>query len=293
MQGWEDFKGTNTLFAIHIRNVPTNNTAAHIRMVADFRPRKPDPHRIRITVGGSKISVDYDIRTPTADLSTAKILINSTLSTQGARWDRFDLMNMYLNKNLKDYENLRVHMSQIPEEFIQEYNLQQFVTPDGWVCFKITQGMYGLPQAGALAHAKLTSFLAPHGYTLTKNTPGLWTHSTLPIAFTLVVDDFGVKFFGEDHAKHLLDILLANDEGVHEDREGKLFYGITLKWDYIRRTCELSMPGYIESILNRFHHPHPTKPEIAPHRYASRSSSADNAQDTIPDDDKYKTDNCL
>ena len=103
------------MFAIHRRNVPSNKTIAHIRMVADFRPQKPDPHRIRITVGGSKISVDYDIGTPTADLSTAKILVNSTLSIRGGQWAGFDLMNMYLNKNLKDYENLRVHTSQIPE----------------------------------------------------------------------------------------------------------------------------------------------------------------------------------
>ena len=117
-------------------------------MAAEFCPQKPDPHRIRITVGGSKISVDYDIGTPPADLSTAKILINSTLSTWGAWWAGFDLINMYLNTNLKYYENLQVHTSKIPEELIQEYKLQQFVTPDGWVFFKIRKGMYSLPQAG-------------------------------------------------------------------------------------------------------------------------------------------------
>ena len=68
--------------------------------------------------------------------------------------------------------------------------------------------MYGLPQAGVLVHAKLTSSLAPHGYAPAKNTPVLWTHSTRPIAFALVVNDFGVKYVGEDHAKHLLNILL-------------------------------------------------------------------------------------
>ena len=181
-------------------------------MVADFRPQKPDPHRIHITVGGSKISVDYDIGTPTADLSTTKILINSTLSTWGAWWAGFDLMNMYLNTDLNDYENLRVHTSQIPEEFIQEYNLQKYVTPDGWMFFKIRNGMYGLPQAGVLAHAKLKSVLAPNGYAPTKNTPGLWTHSNRPIVFALVVDNFGVKYVGEEHAKHLLNILLENYE---------------------------------------------------------------------------------
>ena len=44
------------------------------------------------------------------------------------------------------------------------------------------------------------------------------------------------------------------------------------------------MPGYIEAILKRFRHPHPIKPELAPHRYVSRSFSADNAQTPIPDD---------
>ena len=152
-------------------------------------------------------------------------------------------MNMYLNTNLKDYENLRVHTSKIPEEFIQEYNLQQYGTPDGWVFFEIRKGVYGIPQASVLAHAKLTSFLAPHGYAPAKNTPGLWIHSTHPILFALVVDDSGVKYVWEEHANHLLNILLKKYEGVHEDWGGTKFCGINLKWDYVRCTCELSMPG--------------------------------------------------
>ena len=103
---------------------------------------------------------------------------------------------MYLNTNLKYYENLHVHTSQIPEEFIQECNLQQHVTPDGWVFFEIRKGVYSLSQAGVLTHAKLTSVLAPHGYAPAKNTLGLWTHSTRLIVFALVVDDFGVKYVG-------------------------------------------------------------------------------------------------
>ena len=128
--------------------------------------------------------------------------------------------------------------------------------------FEIRKGVYGLPQAGILADAKLKSVLAPHGYAPTKNTPGLWTHSTCPIAFTLVVDDFGANYVREEHAKHLLNILLGNYEGVHKDWGGTTFCGITLKWDCIQRTYELSMPGYIEAILNCFRHPRPIKPEL-------------------------------
>ena len=94
MQGYMDAKGTNTMFVIHRHDIPAHKTAAHVRMVADFRPQKPDPHWIRITIGGSNITVEYDVSTPTADLSTSKILINSTLSTPNAKWAGYDLMTM-------------------------------------------------------------------------------------------------------------------------------------------------------------------------------------------------------
>ena len=50
------------------------------------------------------------------------------------------------------------------------------------------------------------------------------------------------------------------------------------------------MPGYIEAILQRFHDQRPSKPELAPHHYASPSFSAANAQTPIPDDDSAHLD---
>ena len=99
-----------------------------------------------------------------------------------------------------------------------------------------------------------------------------------------------MKYVREEHARHLLNILLATYEGVHEDWNGTKFYGITLEWDYIRRTCLLSMPGYIEAILAWFHHQRPRKPELSPHRYASRSFNAATAQTPIPDDESARLD---
>jgi hypothetical protein len=62
--------------------------------------------------------------------------------------------------------------------------------------------MYGLPQAGRLANDRLTTFLAGHGYQPTPITPGLWKHNTRDISFTLVVDDFGVKYKDKKYAQH-------------------------------------------------------------------------------------------
>ena len=70
---------------------------------------------------------------------------------------------------------------------------------NGHVYCEIRKGMYGLPQAGKIANDLLKKRLAEFGYHETKYTPGLWKHNTRPVHFTLVVDDFGIKFVGEEH----------------------------------------------------------------------------------------------
>ena len=59
--------------------------------------------------------------------------------------------------------------------------------------------MYGLPQAGRIAHDDLVKHLQPYGYRPSSKTLGLWTHDIQPINFTLVFDNFGVKYLGKDH----------------------------------------------------------------------------------------------
>ena len=54
--------------------------------------------------------------------------------------------------------------------------------------------MYGLPQVDILAKKKLVRLMETKGYTPCKNTPGLWRHNRRTAPFSLVVDDFGVKY---------------------------------------------------------------------------------------------------
>ena len=68
---------------------------------------------------------------------------------------------------------------------------------------EINKGMYGLPQAGIIANELLTKRLARHGYYQAEHTHGLWKHTSRPIQFALVVDDFGVQYVGKEHAQHL------------------------------------------------------------------------------------------
>jgi hypothetical protein len=78
---------------------------------------------------------------------------------------------------------------------------------DGKVYIEIHKGMYGLPQAGILANELLQRNLAKDRYRPTKHTHGLLKHDTRPISFLLVVDDFGVKYVGREHAEHLMECI--------------------------------------------------------------------------------------
>jgi hypothetical protein len=76
--------------------------------------------------------------------------------------------------------------------------------------------MYSLPQAGIIAQELLEHQLLKAGYTQSKIAPGYWRHKWRPISFTLVVDDFGVKYIGREHVLHLIKVLKGHYE-VEED----------------------------------------------------------------------------
>ena len=87
--------------------------------------------------------------------------------------------------------------------------------------------MYGLPQSGLLANKLLEKRLNKRGYRQSKLLPGLWKHDWRPIQFTLVVDDFGVKYVGDKHALHLKKTLEENYK-VTTEWDGTRYIGITL-----------------------------------------------------------------
>ena len=58
----------------------------------------------------------------------AKLLFNSIISTPKARFMTMDISNFYLMTPLKRKEYIRMKMSDIPEEIIIEYKLQDLVT---------------------------------------------------------------------------------------------------------------------------------------------------------------------
>ncbi len=101
-------------------------------------------------------------------------------------------------------EYMQLKLSNLPQEFVDLYNLTKIAEDNGNVYIKVQKYMYGLPQAGILAHRLLEQRLNEHEYQHSQVTPGLWKHASRPISFTLCVENFGMKYVGREHAEHLL-----------------------------------------------------------------------------------------
>jgi hypothetical protein len=87
------------------------------------------------------------------------------------------------------------------------------------------------------------------------------------------VDDFAVKYVTDADVHHLRIALLRNYE-ITTEWGGKVYSGITLKWYYDKRTCDISMPGYVNNVLNKFHHENPKTPQHTPSKYVTLVNGA-------------------
>jgi len=153
--------------------MPRNKRATYVRIVCAIRPNKTEKYRVRLTAGGNLVHYDGEKNTPTVSLETIKIHWNSVISTKGAKYCTIDLNDFFLIAALLEYEYIKIPISLFPPGFIVQYNLNEIVHSDGYVYAEVCGGMYGLPQAGRLAHDDLVQYMAGHGYIQVKFTPGL------------------------------------------------------------------------------------------------------------------------
>ena len=93
------------------------------RVVREYCPDKDDPNRMRITIAGGHILVTFDVSNPTGSLELVKLMINSVLSWPNARFSAFDIKSFDLNTPMENLEYIRVKLEDIPQEFIDEYNM--------------------------------------------------------------------------------------------------------------------------------------------------------------------------
>ena len=100
--------------------------------------------------------------------------------------------------------------------------------------------MPGLKQASTIAYTRLTEHLRKSGCECSRYVSTLWRQKSLPISFTLVVDDLGVKNVGKQAAYHLIETLQSKCV-ISIDWSGQKYLGFTFDWDYVEIHVTLSM----------------------------------------------------
>ena len=135
-------------------------------MVCNYRPLKSEKHRVRLTVGGDKLTCDFDVASPAASILETKLLINSVISDahKGARFLTLDIKDFFLCSTLESPEYMRIKAKYFSQDFREKYNLHQKNNKDGFIYCIIQRGMYGLKQAAILAYKQLVKNLKKDGY---------------------------------------------------------------------------------------------------------------------------------
>ena len=105
---------------IHKRDIPTGRKPMYVHIVTAYREQKEDPYRVQMTVGGNLVKYPGDKATKTADLTTAKLLINQTISNPKQRATAIDIKDFYLNNNLPTTEYIRIPTNIIPDNIYQQ-----------------------------------------------------------------------------------------------------------------------------------------------------------------------------
>jgi hypothetical protein len=81
-QGIRDIPVTDTCFFIKVSNIPNDRNITYDQNKSNHTPHKKKKGLVKLTMGDDRLDYSGDVATSTADITTFKIIINSTLSTK-------------------------------------------------------------------------------------------------------------------------------------------------------------------------------------------------------------------
>ncbi len=106
----------------------------------------------RITAGENSIFYPGNAGTNTALLELIKLMLNSVILCKGARFLTINTIKIYLDMPMVDPEYVCIKITDIPKEFILQYEFAGKEDHNRWIYFEIERGCYSLPHAGILAN---------------------------------------------------------------------------------------------------------------------------------------------
>ena len=140
-------------------------------------------------------------------MTLVKCHLNAVVS-ENAHFGTLDITDYYLGADMPadDIQSLKIYLDDYPSSLLDELGLSPFLQTDRYnktfVYADIVKTVPGLKNSGLLSQNRLIRHLATCGYHQTA-TPMLFRHATRDISFTLVVDDFGIKYTALSDYNHL------------------------------------------------------------------------------------------
>jgi hypothetical protein len=124
---------TETIFFIQRENIPDDRKGdeTYARIICTYREGKKDKYRTCITMGGNLVNYSGDCGTPTANLLTVKLFLNSIISTPNAKFMTLDLKDSYLMTPMKRYKYFCMKLELFPQDIIDEYDLISKIDHNG------------------------------------------------------------------------------------------------------------------------------------------------------------------
>ena len=237
---------------IHRSKMPEGRKAAYYnpQLKIKIMPDGTIQYRVRGTIGGDQVHYSGITTAYTAHLESIRVMLNATVS-EHARIATADIKDFYLGTPLDRPEYMRISLKHIPLDVQLKYEIAAMVEND-YIIMEITKGIYGLPQAGKLAQDRLVKHLMGHGYNQCVNTPCLFVHNSNGVAFTLVVDDFLIKYKEQSAVDHLLNALRELYVITTNFSDTKKYVGITLYHNTKKHYIDMSIPGYVVKASQRF-----------------------------------------
>jgi hypothetical protein len=278
---------TKCVTPIYKHDQPANRRQDTTYYSKQVREKYDETHtyqaRVRGVAGGDRITYTGDVSAHVAAMPTVKIFLNAAAS-ENASLLTLDISDFYLGTPMDRPEYMRIPAKNIPKSILEKYALHKYIDTKGMVLLEINKTLWGLPQSGLLSKQRLCHHLATHGYHECALTSGLFRHAALPIAFTLVVDDFLVKYHDRQDAQHLIDALTKDDMyKIKINERADKYLGYRLDYNKQQREIALSMPDSIAKIIEAHCHGVPPPPQLSPARYVPPSFGIKGPQLTMED----------
>ncbi len=249
-------------------------------------PDKQIIRRVRGTLGGDKVQYDGLTSSPVADIVTIKIHQNSVVSDRrnfgtDTRYAGLDLTDFYLESDLDQPSWVNISVEDIAMDILTEYDLLKYVHKGRILC-RVDGTMYGHPAAGRIAHKDLVAHLALHGYMQHDNIPCLFFHTSNSISFTLVVDDFGIKYSSMADIDDLQRIIgFKYKFKIH--LTGSKYVGVRLDWNYEDNSYYADMPTTCDAALDLLCPDGPPRDRNSPGIYLTPKYGAPDLGATVDD----------